>query len=122
MSELARRTLLALLAAPDPRVALQRNAGPPVLVRTQYLGPGCNEGTVLVSLAIEVAGGDPELANADRVELFMDRWALESPMFDGRVFRLMRDFSSSGDRLLTVRAYAGDTLIAVRHAVVRIGI
>ena len=122
LAELARQTILAMTAAPAPRVYLQRNAGAPVLVRTQYLGPGCNEGSVLINLQIELVGDDPELAIADRVELFMDRWPLEEPLFDGHVFRMQRDFSSAGDRLLTVYAYSGDTLVAVRHAAVHVGL
>jgi len=118
LSELARQTLLALLAAPDPRVYLQRDAGLPVLVRTQYVGPGCVEGSVIVSLQIEVSQDVPTV---DRVELFMDRWPIENPQPDGRVFRMQRDFSAPGDRMLSVYAYAGEVLVAVRHAAVRVG-
>ncbi len=114
MSLLAQQTLSALLSDPGPRVRLQVDFGVPIRIRTQYLGPGCQQGTELVSLQVQAEG-------ADRVELFMDRWPLDEPMFDGHLFRMQRDFSSTGERLMTVYAYAQDTLVGVRHATVRIG-
>ncbi len=114
MAELARRTIQALDAAPPERVFLQRNAGSPVSVRTTYRGPGTAPGSVRVEIAIQAA-------DADAIELFMDRWALDPPQPSGRIFRLERDFSTSGDRLLTVLAHRSGQIVAVRHAVVHVG-
>lgn len=114
MAELARQTIAALDAAAAQRVFLQKNEGGPIAVRTTYQGPGTVPGSVRMEIAIQAA-------DADTIELFMDRWTLEAPQPSGQLFLLERDFSTSGERLLTVLARRAGQIVAVRHAVVRIG-
>lgn len=114
LAELARRTILALESATPTRVYLQTNAGESVVVRTTYGGPGATPGSVRMEIAIQTS-------HADTLELYMDRWPLEPPQFDGHIFRLQRDFTLTGERLLTIIARKAGQLSAIRHAVVRIG-
>jgi hypothetical protein len=110
-SELTRQTLLALTqgaSVPDSP-ALQRDAGVQIQVQLVDQGPGNKPGTRAYDIIIAAPG-------ADLLELWIDRWPLPDPQASGPAgtFQLSHDFSSSGERLLVVRARAQGKVIGYR--------
>jgi hypothetical protein len=111
MSELAKRTLQALLAQPTGGLALQRAAGVPITVQLDDLG--AVTGGRKVTLTVAAPG-------ADSLDLFVDGYPLAKPAGPSPTFTLTQVFSKSGDRLLVVRAIKAGVLVGYRPLVVHI--
>jgi beta-lactamase class A len=107
VSELARQSLTALSAASGSGVALQRSAGLPITVQLDDGGPGKTAGTRAYTLTIAAPG-------ASGLELSMDGYLLPKPTGPAPTFKLQHDFSTSGERLLVVRALAAGALAGYR--------
>jgi hypothetical protein len=111
ISELARHTLLALLAQPTTGVTLQRTAGVTITVQMDDQGP------VGAARRYHVTIDAP---TADSLEVWVDGWPLGGFSGPTPYFSLTYDFSKSGDRLMIVRASAKGKMIGYRALAVHV--
>ncbi len=113
MSDLAKHLLEGLQADLSTAPPLQLASGTDITVQLDDNGPGTQPGTRSYTIWIDA----PE---ADTLEIWFDRWQLPSPALDGPYFRLDHDFSSSGKRLMIVKAGSNNTDISYRALTVEI--
>lgn len=104
LAGMASSTITALRAATSG-TPLQHDAG--VSITVQLDDHGSTAGLRAYTITLDAPG-------ADRVELFVDSYALGEPGGLGPRFSLDYSFSTGGERLLVVRAWSGATQIGYR--------
>ena len=89
---------------------LQLDSGAPIVVQLDEHG-ATGDGRIAYTITVEVEG-------ADRVEVFTDRWLLGEFTGAGPRFSFDYAFSQGGERLMSIRAFDGDTMVGYRSTAV----